>query len=112
MKTIERSFCPADRYKYDFGQCSYKNGWTQIDTGQDASYFGTWINPILRQTLCYCEGDVTLCKFDTDAELVEEVESIKKWNEENGHGPIGIDPGFGEDLKASLVAAGLKQYLH
>ncbi len=38
---ITREFAPADRYTYDFGLCSYENGWAQVDTAQDASYFGT-----------------------------------------------------------------------
>ena len=38
---ITREFCPGDRYTYDFGHCSYENGWAQVDTAQDASYFGT-----------------------------------------------------------------------
>ena len=44
MKTT-REFAPADRYIYDFGLCSYENGWAQVDTAQDAAYFGTWANP-------------------------------------------------------------------
>lgn len=32
-KTYE--FNPTDRYYYDYGQCSTKNGYAQIDTGQD-----------------------------------------------------------------------------
>ena len=36
---ITREFCPGDRYLYDFGLCSYKKGWAQVDTAQDASYF-------------------------------------------------------------------------
>ena len=42
---ITRELCPGDRYTYDFGLCSYENGWAQVDTAQDASYFGTWANP-------------------------------------------------------------------
>ena len=29
---ITREFCPGDRYAYDFGLCSYENGWAQVDT--------------------------------------------------------------------------------
>ena len=28
---ITREFCSADRYIYDFGLCSYENGWAQVD---------------------------------------------------------------------------------
>ncbi len=113
MKNIIRSQdFGATRYKYDFGQCSVENGWAQVDTGQDASYFGTWINPTLRQTLCYCEGDATICQFDTDAELVAEMSHTREWLDENGSGFKGIDPGFSETLKARLISAGLASYLH
>ena len=64
-KKIERNFHPSDRYVFDFGACSIERGWAQLDTGQDASYFGTWLNPTKRQTFNYCEGDVTLVTVDT-----------------------------------------------
>ena len=57
---ITHEFCPGDRYTYDFGLCSFENGWAQIDTAQDASYFGTWANPTRLMIFSYCEGDTTL----------------------------------------------------
>ena len=42
---INRKFCPGDCYVYDFGLCSYENRRAQVDTAQDASYFGTWAKP-------------------------------------------------------------------
>ncbi len=110
MKTITRSFCPADRYKYDFRECTPSQGWAQLDTGQDASYFGTWINPGVRQILCY-EGDVTTTNVETDAELIAEVAEIKRWNIENGHRFIGIDPCMVPALAEACVKAGLKDYI-
>ena len=41
----ETSFEPSDRYQFDSGECSAANGYAQIDTGQDAWYFGQWANP-------------------------------------------------------------------
>ncbi len=111
MKRIERSFNPADRYLYDFRLCPPSEGWAQLDTGQDASYFGKWINPVERQIISYCEGDVTLVAVDTNEELVAEVESIKKWNIENGHRFIGIDPLCKEEIEDALIKAGLKDYI-
>ncbi len=117
MKKIDRSSnFGADRYHYDFGECSAANGWAQLDSGQDASYFGTWINPVKRQILSYTEGDVCLVTVDTDTELVEEVQAIHDWNEKQGHRLanriIGIDPGSNWDLKLSLQLAGLEKFLH
>lgn len=112
MKKIERSSDhAADRYKYDFQICSYANGWAQLDTDQDASYFGTWLNPTTRQILSYTEGDVCVTTVDTDEELVAEVASIKAWNDQQGHRFIGIDPGFdGSPIRRKLEATGLKEY--
>lgn len=112
MVEIIRSFQPADRYLYDFKVCSMSKGWAQLDTSQDASYFGQWINPTKRQIFCYCEGDLILTKCETDAELCDQVREIKEWNTQQGHRFIGIDDGMSESLKAALVAAGLSEYLH
>ena len=83
--TITREFCPADRYRYDFGACSYKNGWAQIDTKQDASYYGTWTNPAERKIFSYCEGDTTLTACDTDEEYKQELFKTVQWNRESGY---------------------------
>ena len=61
----------GDRYYFDFGMCQSKNGWFQIDTHQDASYFGVWTHPGERRILTYAEGDVTIETFDADGEYVE-----------------------------------------
>jgi hypothetical protein len=56
--TIERfnEFCPGNRYLYDFRVCTYEKGWAQIDTRQDAAYYGSWTNPVRREIFTYCEG--------------------------------------------------------
>jgi hypothetical protein len=51
---ITREFAPADRYLYDFGLCSNASSWAQVDTAQDASYFGTWANPTWLPISNYC----------------------------------------------------------
>jgi hypothetical protein len=50
--TIEHitEFTPSDRYVYDFVLCTYDKGWAQIDTRQDASYYGTWTNPSVEKS--------------------------------------------------------------
>jgi hypothetical protein len=52
MTTLTRDFAPADRYLYDFKLLTSGKGWAQLDTRQDASYYGTWINPTKRQIFC------------------------------------------------------------
>ena len=82
--TIIREFAPVDRYPYDFRVCTIARGWAQIDTGQDASYYGQWINPAKREIFAYCEGDRILTRCKTDAALCAEIARMKAWNLENG----------------------------
>lgn len=113
MIKIIRDFTPmSDRYVYDFGKCSIEKGWAQVDTSQDASYFGQWVNPVERKIFAYIEGDLVLTQVDTDQELAAKFAEMKRWNEKQGHEFLGIDPGFNVPLKAALVSAGLEGYLH
>lgn len=107
---IERSWIPADRYKFDCGQCSYANGYAQIDTRQDASYFGTWCSPSERKIVCYAEGDVTVQTADTDEEFVEAVRELARWNEERGWG-MKIDALATPRLAEAFRALGLGDLL-
>lgn len=109
--TITRKFAPADRYLYDFKVCTYANGWAQIDTRQDASYYGTWTNPERREIFSYCEGDTTLTKCETDAEYVQELQNLVEWSQGAGHW-LGIDPGFAPEMRAQFTRLGLDSLLH
>lgn len=111
MKTI-RTFAPGERYDFDFGECSYANGWAQIDTRQDASYYGTWCSPTRREIVNYCEGDVTRQIADTDEEFVKAIREHQDWVEGAGHGPMKIDPGFAPEMKADFERLGLADLLH
>lgn len=117
METI-RDFEPADRYVYDMGRCSCKKGFAQIDTSQDASYFGMWANPFKLAVLTYAEGDVTLQLADSPDEFVHIIRHIRRWNNENGaHGFKGIDPGWpGRPMTTRLahrfMSLGLGDLLH
>jgi len=112
MKTIRDFEMNGDRYKYDFGPCTTGKGWAQVDTGQDASYFGTWANPFTLKIFNYCEGDTTVQEAETKTEFKEELNKIKTWNEENGHRFLGIDPGFNAELKNEFINMGLEKLLH
>jgi len=111
MKII-REFCPGDRYVYDFGLCSYEKGWAQVDTAQDASYFGTWANPAKLLIFSYCEGDTTLKEAATLDEFAAELLDIDAWNQTHGYGPVRIDPGFDPVMKAAFEGLGLADMLH
>ena len=109
----KRLFEPdTDRYAFDFGPCSYENGFAQVDTAQDASYFGTWCSPQARTVVSYAEGDITIKVAETDEEFVTEIRELVAWNEGHGHGPARIDPGFSPDMKAQFERIGIADLLH
>lgn len=72
----------SDRYQFDFYECSSKKGYAQIDTDQDAWYYGHWANPTELKFVGYCEGDVTRIQFDNPAEFCQ---YIRQWCENAAH---------------------------
>ena len=69
METIKK-FMPADRYVFDFKLCAPRDGWAQVDTSQDASYYGTWANPFKLEVITYLEGDIVIKKADNTDEFI------------------------------------------
>ncbi len=108
---IIREFSPTDRYLYDFDVCSTSKGYAQIDTSQDAHYFGQWANPEKMIIVQYIEGDVIISKAANIEEFRNEIISMKQWNNENGYA-FGIDPGFNDAVKQGFISAGLAEFLH
>jgi hypothetical protein len=108
----QREFAPADRYRYDFKYCTVKNGFAQIDTSQDASYFGTWASPERLVIFNYCEGDCTTQTAVTPEEFTEAIRELKTWNEEYGHEFLGIDCGLSTTLEKQFQDIGLGDLLH
>jgi hypothetical protein len=98
----------SDRYKYDFKLLTYANGWAQIDTTQDASYYGTWTNPERRELFNYCEGDTTLTVCDTEDDYLQAVRECAEWNKERGYW-LGIDA---HGMREPFEALGLSDLLH
>jgi len=77
---ITRSFeGETNRYKFDCGLCSYKKGWIQFDTDQDAWYFGVWIHKGKKQIVTYAEGDLIIVQALTDASFNKEIEYMCKF---------------------------------
>ncbi len=66
--TVENFQHDGNRYDFDSGLCSAKNGWAQYDTREDASYFGVWVHLENRWIFTFAEGDATSVKCPT-AEL-------------------------------------------
>lgn len=83
-----------DRYPFDLRICTYADGWAQVDTEQDAHYFGQWVNPWKRRFASYVEGDCKLVEFETDAELADHLRELDTWNQEQGFRPVKVDMGL------------------
>ena len=109
----ERGFLPnGERYDFDFGTCSVANGFAQVDTSQDAPYYGIWTNPTELKIVTYCEGDVTTETAETVEEYVNAIRSLKKWHDEHGLTFFGIDALANEALKARFTDIGLADLQH
>ena len=109
---ITRSFhLNRDRYHYDYTECTASKGWMRITTGQDAPYFGLWLQPFTRTVKSYIEGDEETAQAETDEELTRYVLDAVQWNAEHGHGPMQLKPSLAAELGGGtsdrLAALGL-----
>ncbi len=59
-----------DGSRYMFDEALIGRGYHQLDSRQDAAYFGTWINPETLKLVEYAEGDVTAIQFDSSEEFI------------------------------------------
>ena len=110
---ITRDFRPlADRYAFDTGQCSYANGFAQIDTRQDAPYYGTWCSLASRTIVSFCEGDLTTTVCDTDEEFTAQIRELARWSDEAGYGPTKIDAAANDVLRHAFDRLGLADLVH
>jgi len=112
MKTVREFYPDAERYLFDFKLCTLKKGYAQLDTKQDASYFGAWANPEKLVYVSYTEGDCCIKQAENEEEFTEEIRSWAKWTDENGWGPAKIDPLCDEGLIERFKSLGLGDLLH
>lgn len=107
---IDRCFNPlTDRYAFD--RCfSIGRGYAQIDTTQDAAYFGTWASPSERKIVTYAEGDIAYQTAETDEAFAEAIRALWRWNRERGF-LFGIDTGGSAELAERFKALGLGEFL-
>jgi hypothetical protein len=99
-----------NRYFYDFGLCSSTGDWAQMDTAQDAPWFGQWANPFKQEILCYAEGDRTLIECNTDAEFTAKLDEIAAFHRDNDQWK-GIDT-WSVRIRERFVAAGAGHLVH
>jgi len=111
MKTV-REFIAADRYLFDTEECTPAAGWAQVDTEQDAWYFGIWANPETLEIVTYCEGDVTRDHADSAGEFAQALRDMESRVRGNG-GWLRIDPGFSPNIiGAKFRSMGLGDLIH
>jgi hypothetical protein len=112
MAKLTRGFeCMSDRYKYDFRLCTSDKGWAQLDTKQDASYFGNWINPLTLTLLSYCEGDVTLTECENEMDFIATVRECVEWHSERDYF-LGIDGMCCAPIIEAFARMNLSEFLH
>lgn len=103
-----KEFEPGDRYIYDV-LLSTGKGFAQVDTRNDAWYYGTWASPFCLVIFSYVEGDCYTTVCESEEEFIEELRRIKEWNREDFR---GVDPGFNPELKKRFEDLGLGDLLH
>lgn len=111
MKKVQ-TFEPSDRYYFDFEECTVSRGFAQVDTAQDASYFGNWVNPLQLEYVGYCEGDVTRIKFDTPQEFCKFMREFSEWETKHNGKPAKIDGMCSAKLITAFKNLGLAGMLH
>jgi hypothetical protein len=109
--TTADEFCPADRYLYDG---SLPGDFAQLDTSEDASYYGNWASAKRLILFSYCEGDCTTTQCETVEEFRAELEKFQAFCERVGYKFHGIDPGWiqTEEILQPWRDAGLAHLLH
>ena len=103
----------GDRYQYDQA-FTYDLGWVQVDSDQDASYFGTWANPGEFKIAQFVEGDLTVWSCSRE-EFVTQLREMSAFEVEMGRRPIKVDCLGGPQyfpLRDAFVSLGLSDLIH
>lgn len=111
MSQLIRDFTPfGDRYDHD-KKFTAATGWAQVDTYQDASYFGVWTNPTSFEIFTFCEGDRTL---ERCADAEDYKNSLRTCLEfyDNRDRPTKIDAVFEPELAGKFTELGFADRIH
>ena len=105
--TIENQFDPdGTRYYWDR---LVSKGFAQIDTTEDASWYGHWACPQRRKLVSFVEGDICITNCTTDHEFISEVRKTCDWHSRHNQFQ-GIDPA--SKTKHLWIDLGLSDLLH
>jgi hypothetical protein len=109
----ERQFLEGtDRYQFDFGPCAPAQGFAQVDTSQDAWYYGNWANPFTFTFVSYAEGDLDTTVADTPEEFRTVIREFVEWNNAERDRFKGIDSMLDERIEQAFRDLGLGEYLY
>ena len=108
-----KSFANCDRYIFDFNYCSFKKGYAQLDTTEDAPYYGNWVNFKSYEIISYIEGDIIIKKCDDEDEFKKELLNTVTWFK-NNDSYKGIDLMDSKEIKEDFKKLNLDNsfYLH
>ena len=112
--TITRGFiadCEICRYTFD---SSLPSDFAQLETSEDASYYGNWASAKRLTLFSYCEGDTTRTVCETVEEFKQEIEKFKAFCDRLDYRFHGIDPGWkhSEEIIQPWRDAGLDHLIH
>lgn len=110
--TITRDFeIDGSRYAYDG---ALPRDFAQLDTSEDASWYGNWASAKRLALFSYCEGDTTLTQCETVEEFRQELEKFQAFCERVGYQFKGIDPGWvhSPEILQPWQDAGLGHLIH
>jgi hypothetical protein len=98
------------RYFFD----SKLKGFAQIDTSEDASYYGNWANASTFEMFSFAEGDTTHVKCDTAEEFAQVMQEFVEFCERCSLKFYGVDPGWNHtpELLQPWKDAGLIHLIH
>ena len=86
----------------------------QLDTSEDASYYGNWASAQRLILFSYCEGDCTTTKCETVEEFRQQIADFAAFCDRLGYRFYGIDPGWvhSDDVMRPWRDAGLAHLIH
>ena len=111
MKTHKSFESGIERYAFDFNRCHFDKGWAQLDTKNDASYYGNWVNPFERKITSYVEGDITVQECETDEEFISLVRETVDFHKKQGSWK-GIDSMCRINIEERMTELGLADCLY
>jgi len=100
-------FADGDRYVYDFGLC---RDFAQVNTSEDAAWFGIWACPSRLVVFTFCEGDCCTVQCESAAEFRDEMHRVRDFANRMGKFH-GVDPGTDAAKVQQWQALGLGELL-